>query len=70
MEGRCINEKPLSFSAGPRSDVLAEASNEQPAFAWRTQRATAMAICGEEAQHARLRRARAVSRWLWSVRSL
>ena len=27
-------------------------------------RATALAICGEEAQHARLRRVRAVPRWL------
>ena len=32
--------------------------------------ATALAVAGEEAQHARLPRARAAPRWLWSLRAL
>ena len=46
-------------------DVPAAASNTQKVFAWRArERATALAVYRKEAQHARLRRARAVPRWL------
>ena len=34
------------------------------------ERATALAVCLEEAQHSCLRRARAVPRWLWAVHAL
>ena len=39
-------------------------------FCGARKRATALAVCGEETQHARLRRARAVPRWLWLVHVL
>ena len=36
MEGHRTSEKPFSFGARPRSDVLNEASNGQSAFELRT----------------------------------
>ena len=138
----CSGERPLGFVARPWSDMLAAASNQQPAFAWQTRArhcatclsgggaarklaaarapccagcnqsvhygnalhqreaslslgavswcdlpaaasnaqsavsrdahgcATKLAISQEEAQHASLMRARAVSLWLWSFRAI
>ena len=51
-------------------DVPAASFNTQPAVVWHTQAATALAVSGEEAQHSKLMRARAVPRWLWSPYSL
>ena len=62
--GKALHQqKKLSYSVKPCSDVPAAASNEQPTLARGVRkRATALAVYGEEAQHARLRRARAVPR--------
>ena len=58
-------KRPLSIGARPWCDVPAAVSNAQPAFVWRSrERATALAVYQEEAQHAYLRRACAVPRWL------
>ena len=71
MEAHCASETALSLGARPCSDVPAAASNEQPACACaHSERATARALSREEAQHARLRRARAAPRWLESVHAL
>ena len=49
----------------------AATSNTQPAFAWRArEHATALAVSRDEAQHARLQRARAMPHWWWSVHTL
>ena len=70
-EAHCASETALSFGARPCCDVPAAASNEQPAFACAHTRARhRAALSQEEAQHARLRRARAAPRWLWSVHAL
>ena len=71
MEAHCASETALSLGARPCSDVPAAASNEQPAFACaHTRKRHARALSREEAQHARLRRARAAPRWLESVHAL
>ena len=60
-QGHRNGERLLSFGARPCCDVLAATPHTQPAFEWRArERATALAVYGEEAQHACLRRARAV----------
>ena len=65
VQGYCNGEGPLSFGARPCCDVPTAASNTKPAVAWSAHvRVTALAVYGEEAQHACLRRARAVPRWL------
>ena len=70
-EGHCTGERPLSFGARPWCDVPAAASNAKPApRGSRGAGAPALAVSGEEAQHSSLLRARAVPRWLWSVRAL
>ena len=62
IQGHRNGERPLSFGARPCCDVPAVASHTQPAFEWRArERATALTVYGEEAQHACLRRARAVT---------
>ena len=71
METHYIEEIPLSFGAVSWCDVPAAASNAQSAVARGTYgRITALAISQEEAQHASLMRARAVSLWLWSIRAI
>ena len=65
IQDHCTGKTSLSFGAAPCCDVLAAASNTQPAFAWHAhESATALASYQEEAQHACLRRARAVPPWL------
>ena len=55
MKGHCASERALSFGARPWCDLPIVASNTQPAFTWRTrERATALALSGEEAQYASL----------------
>ena len=70
-KGHCASARPLPFGARPCSNVPAAASNEQPACACaHTQSRHCSASSRDEAQHARLRRARAVLRWLASVQVL
>ena len=65
IQGHCTSEKPLSVGARPCCDVPAAASSTQQTFArGARERATALAVSRDEAQHARLRRARPVLRWL------
>ena len=65
LQGHCVGEKSLSTSVKQCCDVPAVASKAQPAFAWcACERATAIAIYREEAQHACLRSVRAVPGWL------
>ena len=53
-QDHCIGERPLSIGARPCRDVPAAVWNTQPAFAWRTrERATALDVSQDEAQHAR-----------------
>ena len=64
IQGHCTGERPLSIVARPWCDVPAAVPNAKPAFAWRArERVTALAVYQEEAQHVRLRRARAVPRF-------
>ena len=59
------------FRRAPWCDVPAAASNAKPApRGSRGAGAAALAVSGEETQHSSLLRARAVPRWLWSVRTL
>ena len=68
IQKHCSGGRPLSFGARPCCDVPAAASNTQQTFSWRTrERATALAVSPDEAEHARLRCARAVPRWLYSL---
>ena len=61
--GHRNGKRPLSIGARPWCVVPAAVSKAKPAFAWRLrERAAALAIYQEEAQDARLRRARAVPR--------
>ena len=65
FQGHYTGETSLSIGARPCCDVPAPASKTQPTFSWRERkRATALALSREEAQHARLRSARAVPGWL------
>ena len=65
IQGHRTGERPLSSGAKPCCDMPAVASITQQAFAWRArERAIALAVYQEEAQHACLRCARAVPRWL------
>ena len=71
MKGYCSGEKPLSFGGRPWCDMPAAASNSHSRLSRGPRmHATVLAVCGEEAQHARLRRARAVPRGMWSVHAL
>ena len=72
INGHCTGEKPLSIGARPRCDVPAVATQNQPLFASHgtRERATALTVSREEAQHASLMRTRAVPRWLWSAHTL
>ena len=56
--GQCTDKRPLSFNARPWCDVPAAASQNKPAFAGKRERATALAVSREEAQHANSLRAR------------
>ena len=68
MKGHCTGEKPLSFGARPWCGVPAAASTLRSRTLRGTRgRAIALAVSRQEAQHARLPRARAVPRWLWSA---
>ena len=65
VQGYRTAERTLSSGVRPCCDVPAAASNTQQAFAWRArERSIALAVYQEEKQHACLRRARAVLRWL------
>ena len=70
MEGHCTSETHPSLGATPWFNVPAAPPNEQQRLRGVRKRATALAVCGEDAQYARLRRPRAVPRWLWSVHAL
>ena len=61
MEGSLHQREASFLGARPCFNVPAADCNERPAFAWRV---TALAVYAEEAQHARLRRPRAMPRWL------
>ena len=67
LEEHRTSEKPLSFSARPCSNVPAAAFTSRSRLSlcvrWR---ASALSVCGEKAQHARLLRACGVPRGLWS----
>ena len=63
VQGHCAGERPLSFGAQPRRDVPAVASISRLLRGTR-ERATALAVSLEEAQHANFLRARAVPRSL------
>ena len=67
MEGHCSGEKPLlsTQDRAPTCQLWPLTSSRLSRDARR--RATALAICGEEAQHARSRLSRAVPRGLWSA---
>ena len=70
---RSARERAISLGAHPWCDVSAVASNAERALrvACDATRSTpALAVAGEETQHARLLCARAVPRWLWSARAL
>ena len=70
MEGHCTSETHPFLGATPWFNVPAAPPNEQQRLRGVRKRATALAVCGEDAQYARLRRPRAVPRWLWSVHAL
>ena len=70
IERYCTGERILTLGARPWGDVRGVPSNAQPAFEWHVKTsATAVAVCREVAKHASLPRARAVPRWLCSVRA-
>ena len=69
MDGRCAVKKLLSFGAQPLCDVPAAASNAKLAATYEIKpREPALAVSGQEAEHASLLRAKAVPRWTWSAR--
>ena len=72
MKGHCASEMALCFGARPWCDLPTAASNTQPAFTWRTrERATALALSGEEARQARLAtRARRAARDMVAFRTI
>ena len=64
MEGYCTGEKPLFLGARPCSDVPAAASALRSRLLRCARgRATALAVCRVEAQHARVRRTCSFPRW-------
>ena len=67
MEGHRTDERPLSLGARSWRDVPGATSTLRSRLSHGTrERATALAVSREEAQHASLPRACAVPRWLWS----